>query len=295
MKSKLIKFNKLILSVSLFLLAGCVQSLNQQSDKPSIEPLAAELITHGNIIDLHTGKAITPAQLVQQLSDSSLVIVGEKHDNRYHHQIERWLVQQVAQQRPQGAVLLEMLVPAQQPKVDQVKQWLRSKPYVRDETLQHALAWQQGWPWEHYGEFTKTLLYASYPLLAANLDRQEITQLYDNPIQLTGTYSTQPTVREMINQMIDSSHGGQLTAEQINKMTTIQQMRDRRMAQQLLAAPRPAWLFAGGYHATRVVGVPLHVQDLASNAEMSVLILSEQGSEINNMHADYVWYTPSSS
>ncbi|MBO1916676.1 hypothetical protein J4727_19710 [Providencia rettgeri] len=45
---------------------------------------------------------------------------------------------------------------------------------------------------------------------------------------------------------IESSHGGELTAEQVVKMT--QQLRDRRMAESLLNAP--ALLFAGGYHAT---------------------------------------------
>ncbi|GHB85948.1 hypothetical protein GCM10007290_08760 [Providencia stuartii] len=49
----------------------------------------------------------------------------------------------------------------------------------------------------------------------------------------------------------------------------------------------------GGYHATRAIGVPLHVQDLAPDAEFTVLIISEKGNAIDNLHADYVWYTPS--
>ncbi len=41
-------------------------------------------------------------------------------------------------------------------------------------------------------------------------------------------------------------------------MLAIQQQRDRRMAERLLAAPTPALLIAGGYHAAKSV-VPLHV------------------------------------
>ncbi len=75
-------------------------------------------------------------------------------------------------------------------------------------------------------------------------------------------------------------------------MTVIQQMRDRAMAQALINAPKPALLYAGGYHATRAIGVPLHLQDLAPEIEFKVLIISEEGNQIENLHADYVWYTP---
>ncbi|MBY0443917.1 MAG: hypothetical protein K2Q15_01735, partial [Burkholderiales bacterium] len=59
-----------------------------------------------------------------------------------------------------------------------------------------------------------------------------------------------------------------------------------------LAAPTPALLMAGGYHAAKDVGVPLHAQDLAPNQPVTVLMLAEQGAEIALAHADYVWLTP---
>lgn len=49
------------------------------------------------------------------------MIVGEKHDNQYHHEIEYWLMTQLPNKRPQGAVLLEMLTPDQQNLVDNTK------------------------------------------------------------------------------------------------------------------------------------------------------------------------------
>ncbi|MGO2347922.1 MAG: ChaN family lipoprotein, partial [Providencia sp.] len=155
-----------------------------------------------------------------------------------------------------------------------------------------TLKWQNGWPWEQYGELVKQLLKTPYPLLTANLDKQEITEAYHNSPVLTGERSTQPIVKEIISKTIESSHGGELTAEQVDKMVVIQQLRDRRMAESLIKAPTPALLFVGGYHATRAIGVPLHVQDLDENAEFKVLIISEQDNEIDHLHADYVWYTP---
>ena len=276
-----------ILLFSLFFLAGCVQKVEQRPLQ-----LDDKLTAHGQLVDLATGQPVSPQELIQQLANSPRVIVGEKHDNQYHHQIEQWLVQEMQKKRPQGAVLLEMITPSQQASVNNVKQQMQGNPYIRDEKLQSAIKWQKGWPWEQYGQLVKFLLSTPYPLLTANLDKTEITTAYQNPPTLTGAHSTLPIVQELISKTIESSHGGELTAEQVTKMTVIQQLRDRRMAESLLAAPTPAMLFAGGYHATRAIGVPLHVQDLAPEADIKVLIISEQDNEIDNLHADYVWYTP---
>ncbi|WP_267881364.1 ChaN family lipoprotein [Xenorhabdus nematophila] len=71
-----------------------------------------------------------------------------------------------------------MINPNQQEKVNKVKSWLQGNPIVRDERVQQLLAWQQGWPWEWYGDLVMELMRAPYPLLAANLDRSEIDQAY---------------------------------------------------------------------------------------------------------------------
>ena len=271
------------------LLAGCVQKSPQK-----IVQLDDKLVEQNQLIDLSTGRSITPEQLIQQLAQSSHVIVGEKHDNRYHHQIEQWIAQEMQQVRPQGSVLLEMMTPSQQKEFNRAKAELQGNTYIRDERLQTAIKWNTGWPWEQYGELIKHVLAQPYPVLAANLDKDVITKAYANPPKLTGAHSTQPVVQEIISKTIESSHGGELTTEQVAKMTVIQQMRDRAMANALINAPQPALLFAGGYHATRAIGVPLHLQDLSPETEFKVLIISEKGSEIDNLHADYVWYTPTS-
>lgn len=289
MISVALKAKSSLIAMALLFVAGCAQQIEQ---KPL--QLDEQLTGQGQIVDLNSGKSITPQQLIEQLAQSSRVIVGEKHDNRYHHQIEQWLAQEMHKTRPQGSVLLEMIKPDQQSSVNAVKVEMQGNAYIRDEKLQSALKWQKGWPWEQYGELTKYLLKAPYPLLAANLNTDEIKQAYETPPLLSGAYSTQPVVQELISKTIESSHGGQLTPEQVAKMTVIQQMRDRRMAKSLLQAPTPALLFAGGYHATRAIGVPLHMQDLAPEAEFKVLIISEKENAIDNLHADYVWYTPSS-
>lgn len=208
----------------------------------------------GSITDLHSGATLTPEQLLTRLAQQPRVILGEKHDNPYHHQIEQWLVQQLPLRRPQGSVLMEMINPNQQAQVDKVKRWLQSDPTVRDGRVAELIAWQPGWKWELYGGVTMAAMRAPYPLWSANLDRSEITAFYQQPQFPAGQLSAQPAVRKALEETIRTSHGGQIEADQLQAMLAIQQQRDRRMAERLLAAPTPALLIAGGYHAAKSVG-----------------------------------------
>lgn len=124
-------------------LGGCQASLPPLPAWQSSEGLThAEL---GHIIDLASGQAISPEQLVQRLAGAPRVLVGEKHDNPDHHALQLWLLRALQGQRVQGSLLLEMLQPEQQPLVDKVQ----GQPVPAD--LPKALAWQDGWDWQLYG------------------------------------------------------------------------------------------------------------------------------------------------
>jgi uncharacterized iron-regulated protein len=131
-----------------------------------------------------------------------------------------------------------------------------------------------------------------YPLLAANLERREIMQIYAQVPQLQGQASTVQPVREALLEQIRQSHCNLLLESQLPSMLAVQQQRDRRMAEALLAAPEPSLLFAGAFHVRRELGVPLHLQDLGAAEGTQVLILAEVGSQVSTASADYVWYTP---
>lgn len=246
----------------------------------------------GTITDLRTGKTLSPPELLTQLAADPRVIVGEKHDNPTHHQIENWLVQSLPSVRPQGSVLMEMLTPGQQPKVDQVKAWLQTGPEARPARVAELISWQKSWDWSMYGDVVMTSMKAPYPLLSANLDRSEIMAFYENPQFPAGEHSADPQVRNAISETIRTSHQQNIGAEQLHAMLAIQQQRDRRMAERLLAAPAPALLIAGGYHAGKSIGVPVHVKDLDPAASVTVLLLAEHGVNVDASQADYVWFTP---
>ncbi|EJL99638.1 putative iron-regulated protein [Pseudomonas sp. GM102] len=241
----------------------------------------------GEIRDLRSGQTLTAQELLARLAQPSRLIVGEQHDNRDHHQLQLWLLQALGERRPQGSLLLEMLTPDQQVRVDHVK---NSSPLPAD--LPNALAWQPGWEWNLYGPIVGFALTQPYPLLAANLDTLEIRTVYAKPPTLSGSRSNAPMVKETLLAQISDSHCGLLPTSQMPAMLAVQQQRDRRMAGRLLAAPTPSLLFAGGYHARKDVGVPIHVLDLGKPEAPMVLMLAEQGAEVTPAMADYVWYTP---
>ena len=273
----------------LLLLVTLALSACSHSPVPAPDNRVANL---GTIVDLHTGATLAPQQLLVRLAAAQRVIVGEKHDNPAHHRIEHWLVENLPRQRPQGSVLMEMLVPGQQAPVDAVKRALQAGEVLSSEQVKQRIAWQAGWDWALYGGVVMAAIQAPYPLLSANLSRDEIMAFYRHPQFPSGPRSTQPAVQQALADLIRQAHGGKIDAPRLNAMLAIQQQRDRRMAQRLLAAPAPALLIAGGYHAARDLGVPLHMQDLQPASMPLVLMLAEGDSQVDVRRADYLWRTP---
>jgi len=259
--------------LALVLLAGC-----QHVAAP---PVGADMR------DLRSGEVLTAQQLLKRLAEPERLIIGEQHDNADHHAAQLWLLQSLGEHRAQGSLLLEMLTPDQQAKVDAQRQ---SQSVAAD--LPAALAWQKGWDWNLYGPIVRFALSQPYPLLAANLDDSEIRAFYRNPPALVGPRSNAQAVRNTLLEQVSESHCGLLPESQMPAMLAIQQQRDRRMAERMLAAPTPAILLAGAWHARKDVGVPLHLLDLGAAEAPTVLMLAEQGDAVTAAMADYIWYTP---
>lgn len=265
-------------------LAGCQASLpplpawqgSAGLDRPEL----------GQIHDVVSGQVISPEQLIEGLADAPRVLVGEKHDSPDHHALQLWLLRALQLHRAQGSLLLEMLQPEQQSKADALA-GLAQLP----QDLPTALAWDKGWDWQLYGPIVREALQHQVPLLAANLSPAQLREAYRNPVRLTGTLSTAPSVRAALREYVKQGHCGLLPDSQLPAMLAVQQQRDRRIAERLLAAPQPALLLAGAYHARKDLGVPLHLADLGAKGESKVLLLAEVGEQVQPAMADYVWYT----
>src|SRR5450830_1787020 len=297
-------FNKAIMKLSLsFLVSACVLALSAGNSVASdVAPAAVttpasapDVSQLGEIIDLRSGQRMSAEQLLDHLAAAPRVIVGEQHDQLSHHQIEQWLLQQLQARRPQGSVLLEMLNPDQQTKVEQAKAWLKDQPQALPEQLAQQLAWQASWEWDQYGELVMEVMRAPYPVWSANLDRSEIRQMFVDKPAVQGKFSdlaNDGQVQTKLKDIIRAMHDNQIDEPRLAAMLAIQQQRDRRMAERLLAAPVPALLIAGAYHAYQDLGVPLHVRDVTGGAAPLVLVLARQGAAVTRVQADLVWFTP---
>lgn len=240
----------------------------------------------GQIHDLASGQVISPEQLVERLADAPRVLIGEKHDNPDHHALQLWLMRALQLRRAQGSLLLEMLQPEQQAGVDA----LAGRAQLPQD-LPKALAWDDGWDWQLYGPIVREALQHRVPLLAANLSPTEMRQAYRHPAVMSGTRSNAPAVRAALLDQVKQGHCGLLPESQLPSMLAVQQQRDRRIAERLLAAPQPALLLAGSFHARKDLGVPLHLADLGATGESKVVLLAEVGEQVRSEMADFVWYT----
>lgn len=271
----------MVLLAALLLLGGCQGA--------PVLPTIPEIRDAGTILDLRTGQAINPPELADRLSRAPRVIVGEQHDNPEHHARQLWLLQMMARHRPQGSLLLEMLAPDQQPRIEDVRKHVKVQGLPGD--LPDALAWQSGWDWALYEPIVRFALVQPYPLLAANLNASEIRDIYTHAPVLSGIHSNAASVRSELLVQIRESHCGLLPDSQVPAMLVVQQQRDRRMAERLLSAATPSVFFAGAFHARKDVGVPVHLKDLGQSDGTVVLMLAQKGAQVAYGAADYVWYT----
>ena len=205
---------RILLLCCLSLLVAC----QSRGVLPPPAPIASEGRDHaglGVILDLRSGERITPQRLVERLARPSRVVVGEQHDNPDHHALQLWLSRELAARRPQGSVLLEMLKPNQQTRVDQVRAETRAGRPPLDAI--RALAWQPGWDWAMYGALVRYQLRQPYPLLAANLDREEIMRIYQQRPALQGQASTAAAVQQRLqregypHRVVNASISGETT------------------------------------------------------------------------------------
>ena len=249
-----------------------------------VSPLQHDHPRVGQVKNTATGEWMSPVELVEALAGAPQVLVGEKHDNADHHRLQLWLLSELAERRPQAALLLEMLAPEQQEQVDAL---LYSPELPDDETLQARLSWASGWDWNLYGDLVRWGLREPGQLLAANISEEEMRQRYRTPTPLGEVYSQE--ARSRLHETIIESHCGKLSEEHVPAMISIQQARDQRMAEALHAAERPALLVAGHFHVRKDLGVPLHWPQ--SPAPM-VVMLTEAGQSVPGAaQADYVWLT----
>lgn len=211
-----------------------------------------------------TGLSSTQQERLNALPAGSALLLGEQHDAHEHQQLQRKVVQQLAQEGRLGALLLEM--------ADQGLSTGALPPGASEEEVRRALDWPAGWPWEAYGPVVMAAATAAVPVWGANLPRSDMRAAMRDTT-LDGALA--PAVRERLGQLIEEGHCHLLPADQIGGMVRIQVARDRSMATTLSEAmqrtpDKIVVLVAGHQHTRRDHGIPVH---LPASAALHVTIM----------------------
>ena len=167
------------LAVLLTLLAGC-------SATPTAVPRAPDPLAE-RLHDTLAGEALSREQLVQRMLAADVVYLGEKHDSRRHHEIQRELLEELAARGRSPALGLEIFPRSDNGLLMGYVTWAPN-PHMRHDAesaeawLRAKLGWQEGGPrdgsWASYG-----------PLLESARAHEMATFGIDLPVSLRSRIS----------------------------------------------------------------------------------------------------------
>lgn len=269
-----------------------------------LSPLLQEHVLVGSIFSTASGRVVSEDELLGKLKSARFVLLGEKHDNPDHHQLEERLLTELISKDSGKRVVFEML--------DDSQQDLLGGLSVEDSLadLKQKLQWpERGWDWESYGPLFKLVLERGGKVVAGNVSTKILKQVYqtgisgsasDDRFQSMTVLSAQEQAE--IQQQIYKSHCEMMPFEKLAPMVATQVSKDASMAYALSQGnSTSAILVAGGFHASKTLGVPRHLQQLAPAAKTLVVMLYEVEEGLSQLEdyleetpgiADYIWFTP---
>jgi len=251
-------------------------------------PLAQD---HPLVGEIYTAKAaITTEALADLMAASGYVLIGEKHDNIDHHQLELYLLKLLSErisgadenpsdESPSMGVTLEMLDRSQQSQIDQVMKQLDQSDDDRLEVadLKSALNWpEHGWPWGSYSALIGWTLNGGLPLYAGNISRETMKSVYQTGIadQFISAKELHGALNEALLDQVFDGHCGLMPKDSLGSMVDIQLVKDSSMASALVAASgKPGVLIAGTGHVRKDTAVPRHLQVLDDKPILTVALI----------------------
>lgn len=244
--------------------------------------------------------ALPPLDAAQQARLASLLpadalLLGEQHDAPEHQQLQRQVVQWLADRGQLAAVVLEM--------AEAGHGTAGLPPDARARQVRAALAWDDArWPWRTYGPVIMAAVAAGAPVLGANLS---LAQMREAMRQSALDDRLPAELLAVQRQRIRDSHCGLLPEPRIDPMTRVQIARDIAMADAVAraaqqAAPgRVVLLITGNGHVHRALGVPrflpfdLKAKVLSAQAQSAQAAIENEALADRALQAgDLRWPTP---
>ena len=251
--------------------------------------------------------------LLAHALESDYLLLGETHDNVYHHQNQAWILDNLAHSArgKNSAVTFEMIDSVQYTKLNGIS-LSSSQQLITLLNTEPA-----GWEYEkYYQPVFNTVIKAGFPIYAASLGREEFMQILRQgedklPDYLKRSIAAAPLSAaqvEMMQHEIESSHCGMIHDKMVETMLLGQKVRDAAMSHSLVSH-KPAGtgtmvLVSGSGHARKDRGVPHYLQPESGAASITAIAWLEvvpEGKQIEDyahywggetLPFDYVWFTP---
>ena len=259
-------------------------------------PLALDHPLTGAIYD--SRGVLTPEALGLRMGDSRYLLIGEKHDNVDHHQLELYLLELLVKSPavgdtavgntaiensvPSVAIALEMLDSSQQTKINSVAKQLKADNTGIDAAeLKRRLDWpERGWPWSDYAAIIGWTFARQIPLYAGNISRQTMRTVHQNGLddRFQSARQLRSTLRDSILDQVFDGHCGLLAKDSLAPMLDIQLAKDSAMANAMANAlastdAKQSVLIAGTGHTRKDTGVPKHLRLVGAEPVLSIALI----------------------
>ena len=293
--------------VTLALISNC------HSPPPTLQPPLTHPLT-GRIWNSTAGHFVEDvSELVQGITPTSVVVIGEKHDNALHREIQLSVLREFLRQEHPVDIAWEVFNHSDQTHLDH---YLKNKT-LSSNTLAETLQWdKRGWaPWRQFSPFLETARIHHLSALGANLQRDLIRKVARHgfsalPSPLlerlklnTRSFLNGDQVSELTRD-IQESHCGMLDEAMARSMVPAQQTRDAIMASTLSATStaRSTLAFMGNEHARQDRGVPHYLRQYQPQSRVVAIHLVEvEASRTDPLsyqdyshtsHPTFFWFTP---
>lgn len=263
---------------------------NPNAEKPEAEePEQAERCSMW--IDVYRGEPVSYGLVLDDLAEVDVVYLGEAHTIQRHHDMQRQILTDLAEQGVPLVLALEQFESFQQPELDK---------YNRGEIDLERLIKATDWPqrWSNYRQYVPIVAAArklDVPVLALNARSETIRQVFRSG----GVDKLEPEARKELPAEIQLDDPPYLRllnlrmmihatamADRLRPMFEAQIARDEAMAETLTSflqseqgKGRTAIVLCGSGHIDFGLGTPTRVQRRMPKIKQRVVLLSASGDE----------------
>ena len=233
----------------------------------------------GRAWDVAARRFVKTAEARARIAAATVALLGETHDNRTHHEIQRSILAEALRMGRRPALAMEQIDLEWQADVDRAIANGASPAQIG--VAAHAT---RGWDWPAYSPMVALAMSNRLPVVALNLPRERTRRIVGEGLDalgpgeatrlaLTATWNPQRNAR--LRREIVQGHCGD-DSPIVDKLVDVQRAKDAVMADRILeASARGVVAILGRGHARRDLGVPLYLAARAPALQVLSLGLVE--------------------